>query len=89
MAETGTFSRCPDRPPKDEAPGNLLAHCRAIAARTGNSCACCQLSGAFRHGQKKQADHIARVSISGVITNDKPMLDLLERSKGKRPGKRP
>lgn len=34
-------------------------------------------AGAFKGLGKKQADHIARVKISGVITNDKPLLDLL------------
>ncbi len=34
--------------------------------------------GAFDGLGKKNTDHIARVSISGVITNDKPMLDLLK-----------
>lgn len=34
--------------------------------------------GVFSNTGKRSADHIARVSISGVITNDKPMLDLLE-----------
>ncbi len=34
-------------------------------------------SGAFKGLGETQADHIARVKISGVITNDKPLLDLL------------
>ncbi len=33
--------------------------------------------GAFKGFSEKSTDHIARVSISGVITNDKPMLELL------------
>ena len=33
--------------------------------------------GAFKGLSEKSADHIARVSISGVITNDKPLLELL------------
>lgn len=35
-------------------------------------------SGVFDDYGRKQSDHIARVSISGVITNDRPMLELLE-----------
>lgn len=34
--------------------------------------------GAFDGLGKKNTDHIARVSISGVITNDKPLIDLLK-----------
>ena len=39
--------------------------------------------GVFKDIGKKSADHIARVKISGVITNDKPMLDLLDDLKDK------
>ncbi|WP_075997738.1 signal peptide peptidase SppA [Salaquimonas pukyongi] len=39
--------------------------------------------GAFEGLSKRSSDHIARVKISGVITNDKPMLDLLEDLKEK------
>ena len=39
--------------------------------------------GAFEGLRKQNSDHIARVNISGVITNDKPMLDLLEDLKEK------
>ena len=39
--------------------------------------------GAFEGLSKQSSDHIARVRISGVITNDKPMLDLLEDLKDK------
>ncbi|MGB7336563.1 MAG: signal peptide peptidase SppA [Salaquimonas sp.] len=35
-------------------------------------------AGVFESFGKKQSNHIARVSISGVITNDKPLLDLLD-----------
>lgn len=35
-------------------------------------------AGLFDGYGEKDADHIARVSISGVITNDKPLLDLLD-----------
>lgn len=35
-------------------------------------------AGVFKGYGKKAADHIARVSISGVITNDKPLLELLD-----------
>ena len=40
-------------------------------------------AGAFENLGKKSADHIARVSISGVITNDKPLLELLDDLKDK------
>ena len=39
--------------------------------------------GAFEGLRNQSSDHIARVNISGVITNDKPMLDLLEDLKEK------
>ena len=39
--------------------------------------------GAFDGLSKQSSDHIARVRISGVITNDKPMLDLLDDLKDK------
>ena len=39
--------------------------------------------GAFEGLRKQSSNHIARVNISGVITNDKPMLDLLEDLKEK------
>jgi protease-4 len=41
------------------------------------------LLGAFDGLGEKRADHIARIKISGVITNDKPMLDLLKDLKKK------
>ncbi|MCB1423128.1 MAG: signal peptide peptidase SppA [Nitratireductor sp.] len=39
--------------------------------------------GAFEGLSKQSSNHIARVKISGVITNDKPMLDLLDELKEK------
>jgi protease-4 len=39
--------------------------------------------GAFDQLGEKSGDHIARVSISGVITNDRPMLELLDELKEK------
>jgi len=39
--------------------------------------------GAFDSFGEKSGDHIARVSISGVITNDRPMLELLDDLKDK------
>ena len=40
-------------------------------------------SGVFDTFGEKHNDHIARVEISGIITNDKPLLDLLETLKEK------
>lgn len=40
-------------------------------------------AGAFKGLGEKEANHIARVEISGIITNDKPLLDLLDDLKEK------
>jgi len=42
-----------------------------------------QASGVTKLFAKKNQDHIARVKISGVITNDRPLLELLESLKKK------
>ena len=75
-----------DRPPPPQAAGHLVAH------RGDRAWACVHRGTRFTDkqiaGSASFLPHIARVSVSGIITDDRKMQDLIDKRRQGRPGAR-